>query len=92
MGSKFKCDGDSKADVKHWMVIAQSALTLFGLEVGQIDPPRPKKILILNGLSYDYAIKWLLQEYKGQFLAKSWGHKYFFRAFTDAQSQSETQK
>ena len=32
------------------------------------------------------------RKYKGQFLAKSGGHKYFFRIFTDFQSQTETQK
>ena len=32
------------------------------------------------------------RKYEKQFLAKSAGHKYFFRTFTDVQSQNETQK
>ena len=32
------------------------------------------------------------RKYEGQFLAKSEGHKYFFRTFTDVQNQSETPK
>ena len=71
-----------------------SPIRLGGRKQIEPPPPRPKKIFIFKWLKLRFCdLMTFTENMRGSFWSNlGGGHKYFFRIFTDFQSETETPK